>query len=404
VPVPEHGYVGVAKAYRAWATHDGRVVTLKEKARSVPQVEQLIGAVDVWWWQVGESWTEDPHPERAAQAMRAAGIERALWSHEAGPESIEGIRALGYLPGRYDIYQDVYAPETPASWVNKAGWPDDLVLLKDGSWMKGWVIREQGKEFPGGVICAKPGLERLRQQVAADLGTHHYGARFLDTTTASPLRECWNPRHPLSRSDDRTWKMAQLRAISGEFKLVCGSETGMDLAVPAVHYFEGMMSLGPYRLPDAGYDLFSYRAPQADFLRFQTGPFYRIPLVELVYHDCVVSYWYWGDASNRVPEAWDDRDLFNALYGTPPVFVLDQKRWDQDHERYVRSYFLGGETARIAGGQEMTEHAFLSADHALQRSRFADGTTVWANFASHDVTLEDGTVIPAKRHRVRHAP
>jgi hypothetical protein len=404
VPVSGHGYVGVAKAYRAWAARDGRVVTLAEKATSVPQVAQLIGAVDVWWWLAGESWAEDPHPERAAQAMRAAGIERALWSHEAGPEAIEGIRALGYLPGRYDIYQDVYAPETPASWVNKAGWPDDLVLLKDGSWMKGWVIREQGTEFPGGVVCAKPGLERLRATVAADLATHHYGARFLDTTTASPLRECWNPRHPLSRSDDRGWKVAQLRAISGEFKLVCGSETGMDLAAPVVHYFEGMMSLGPYRLPDAGYDLFSYRAPQEDFLRFQTGPFYRIPLVELVYHDCLVNYWYWGDASNRVPEAWDDRDLLNALYGTPPVFVLDQKRWDADHERFVRSYRLGGETARIAGGQEMTEHAFLSADHTLQRSRFADGTTVWANFAGQDAFLADGTVIPAKRHRLQHVP
>ncbi len=404
LPLAARGYVGIAKAYRAWAQRDGRVVTLREKAKTVPQVAQLVGAVDLWWWKEGASWTADPHPEIAAREFKDAGITQVLWSVEAQPEAVKAIRELGFLPGRYDIYQDVYAPETPITWATRDGWPDDLVLLPDGTTMKGWVLHENGREYPGGVICSQPGLARLRTKVAADLATHAYGARFLDTTTASPLRECWNPRHPESRSDDRTWKVAQLRAISGEFTLVCGSETGMDLAAPVVHYFEGMMSLGPYRLPDSGYDLFSYRKPQEDFLRFQVGAFYRIPLVELVYHDCLVSYWYWGDASNRVPEAWDERDLLNALYGTPPVFVTDRERWDRDRARYVQSYQRGGETARRTGWLEMLDHAFLNADHTLQRSRFADGTTVWANFGTQAAVLEDGTRLEAKQSRLVAGP
>jgi Glycosyl hydrolases related to GH101 family, GH129 len=48
---------------------------------------------------------------------------------------------------------------------------------------------------------------------------------------------------------------------------------------------------------------------------------YRLLLWELVYHDCVVTQWYWGDYNNKLPAVWDRRDLYNALYGTPPMFI-----------------------------------------------------------------------------------
>ncbi len=36
---------------------------------------------------------------------------------------------------------------------------------------------------------------------------------------------------------------------------------------------------------------------------------YRLLLWELVYHDCVVAQWYWGDYNNKLPAVWDRRDL-----------------------------------------------------------------------------------------------
>jgi hypothetical protein len=243
----------------------------------------------------------------------------------------------------------------------------------------------------------------LDRRVRSELSDHAYQARFLDTTTASPLRECYNPAHPLSRSDDRQFKLAQLELLSKQLHLVTGSETGMDLAVPAVDYFEGMMSLGPYRLPDAGYDLFSPRAPSPGFSTFQIGPRYRIPLFELVYHDCVVSYWYWGDASNRVPEAWDTRDLFNALYATPPLYVLDETRLAEQRGQLVRSYRRATATARKLGKYELLSHEFLDTDHTLQRTRFAGGAEVIANFGNAPVTLRGGARLASHDYVVRFA-
>ena len=394
------GYVGIAKAYREWAKKDGRFVTLKEKAKTVPQVEKLVGAVNFWWWEKGEEWKPDRKPEEIGKEIKDAGIERVLWSSKQDSASIKALNELGFLTGRYDICQDVWSPETPMQWLNKEGWPDDLVLLKNGDFMRGWVHKDKNVDYPGGVISSKPGLDILRRRTKDDLATTPYGARFLDTTTASPLREDYNPRHPLSRADDRTWKMKQLAALSGEFKLVTGSETGMDMAVPYLHYFEGMMSLGPYRLPDSGYDLFSYKKPQDDFLRFQTGPFYRIPLFELVYHECIVSYGYWGDSSNRIPEVWDERDLLCALYGVPPIFVTDRARWNKDKARYVQSYKNSTESARLTGYSEMLQHRFLNAAHTLQMSSFADGTIVYANFGAEPAALPDGRTLSSKHSLV----
>ena len=83
-----------------------------------------------------------------------------------------------------------------------------------------------------------------------------------------------------------------------------GSETGHEAAVPYVHYFEGMLSLGPYRVPDAGRDMQRILDDVPEQVaKFQTGHFYRLPLWELVYHDCVVAQWYWGDYNNKLPQS-----------------------------------------------------------------------------------------------------
>ena len=166
-----------------------------------------------------------------------------------------------------------------------------------------------------------------RRRIADELKTKPYRCRFIDTTTASPWRECYSPDHPLTRTESKRWKMELLDVVSREFKLVTGCETGHEASVPYLHYFEGMLSLGPYRVKDAGRRMAEVvdDVPE-QIAKFQTGHYYRLPLWELVYHDCTVAQWYWGDYNNKLPKVWDRRDLWNALYGTPPMFLFVRKR------------------------------------------------------------------------------
>jgi hypothetical protein len=269
----------------------------------------------------------------------------------------------------------------------------------DGDWRKGWKIEskafeQDGKWYPCGVLCDRQAPPYARERIAKELETLPYNCRFIDTTTASPWRECYHPEHPQTRGESRQNKMELLRVVSEEFGLVTGTETGHDAAVPFVHYFEGMLSLGPYRIPDAGRDMRRIWDEVPERVRkFQVGHRYRLPLWELVYHDCVVAHWYWGDYNNKLPAIWDQRDAFNALYGTAPMYMLDWALWRQNKQRFLQGYRTTSPVARAVGYAEMTDHRYLVADRSVQQTIYDNGVTVTANFGEEAYALPDGALV-----------
>ena len=154
--------------------------------------------------------------------------------------------------------------------------------------------------------------------------------------------------------------MKLLAVVSDEFGLVCGSETGHDAAVPYCDYFEGMLSLGPYRIDEAGRDMWRTidEVPER-VAKYQVGERYRLPLWELVYHDCCVAQWYWGDYNNKLPATWKKRDLFNALYATPPMYLFHAHDWKKWRARVLASVPAALEGAKAAGlaGQAATSQS-----------------------------------------------
>jgi hypothetical protein len=142
-------------------------------------------------------------------------------------------------------------------------------------------------------------------------------------------------------------------------------------------------------VPDAGRDMGRIWDEVPERVRkFQLGHDYRLPLWELVYHDCVVAQWYWGDYNNKLPALWDKRDLFNVLYGTPPMFMFDRAGWEQNRARFVQSYQTICPVVEKVGYAEMTDHRFLSTDRAVQQTTFANGVTVTCDFerGTHSVS------------------
>jgi len=387
------GHVAMAKRYRAYAKNIGLFKTLREKRDFNPNVDLLIGAVNVWCW--------DNDAVGLVKEMQESGIDRILWSNQQSPEHLKTLNELGVLTSRYDIYQDVMAPTNFArlgwihpDWTTNA-WPQHIILDSRGNWIKGWGVESRdGSLIPCGVLCDIFGPEYARQRVSADLAAHPYLCRFIDTTTAAPWNECYSTNHPMTRTDSRNAKMDLLRYMSQESKLVTGSETGHDAAVPFVHYFEGMMSLGPYRVPDAGRRMSEIwtNIPEP-VAKFQLGHQYRLPLWELVYHDCVVAHWYWGDYNNKLPGLWDKRDLFNVLYGVPPMFMFDRSLWESSKSRFVHSYRNTSLHVRQVGYQEMTDHIFLTKDRSVQQTHFANGVSVTVNFGTDDYQSSDGRKI-----------
>jgi hypothetical protein len=403
----EHGgYVAMAKRHRQHAQAVGLLKTMAQKRRENPHVDLLIGAVNVWVFGAKDC-------VKLCKEMQAAGIRRILWSAGGSAEQLQKLNAMhDILTSRYDIYQDCMDPanfpklrHVASDWTS-AGWPKDIMIDAQGNWIRGWrVDGRQGEPYYCGALCDRLAPDYARRRIGEELKTKPYRCRFIDTTTASPWRECYAPDHPLTRSESKRCKMELLDVVSREFQQVTGCETGHEASVPYLHYFEGMLSLGPYRVKDAGRNMSQIldEVPE-QVAKFQTGHYYRLPLWELVYHDCTVAQWYWGDYNNKFPRLWDRRDLWNALYGAAPMFLFQRPFWEKNRQRFVESYQTATPVARATGYSEMLSHAWLTADHAVQQTRFANGVVVTVNFGDQAYRMADGSQLAPMSRQVVGLP
>lgn len=390
----EGGYVPMCRRYRAFAEGTGRVVTLAQKRERNPNVDRLLGGPIVWCWLPPERRIE------VAQILLDAGLRQLLFAQSSGlsQEQQQTLIDIGYITSRYDSFRTIWPPEAVAAGAPDRWWDEAAVTHKaDGTPMTGWVHKKRdGTEIAGYNVCGEPQVRRAQVSVPPDLAANRYLGRFIDTTTAAALQECYRETHPSTRTQNRERKTKLLSYFSEELGLITGTETGMDWANPVVHYYEGCLSLTQYRLPDAGRNMTEYKEPTPGYLKFQVSPRLRVPLWELVYHDTVVATWYWGDATNKTPEHWDERDLLNVLYGSPPMFVMNAAIWQEHRERFIRTAREVCPVVRQVAYARMTDHEWLTGDRLVQRSTFDNGVTVTVNFRDEPFQLPDGQAVKAK--------
>ncbi len=110
-----------------------------------------------------------------------------------------------------------------------------------------------------------------------------------------------------------------------------------------------------------------------------------MPLWELVFHDCIASTWYWGDASDflldAAPEITPKKDAFNVLYGTVPLLWANgQGSWHKARDVFLRTYRNTCKLHEVVATAELLSHEFVTPDRAIQRTRFSDGTEAIVNF------------------------
>ena len=384
-------HVKAAKIYREIAKEQGLVRKLTTDAETNPDVMKLMGAVN-WWGAPGLSF---------AKEATAAGMKHGLINGRPSPESMEEIKKLGWLIGEYDNYEDIN--DSPTLARAKAPVKDHAVVKKNGEYMTAWVTRDKDMNPVHTFMkqCTGTMVKHAKAVIPKVLETYPYNTRFLDVTTATSLKECYSPVHGATRSQDLVNRQELLKYFSRELGLVTGGEHGRYYGVPYLHYHEGMMGGGMYGWP-AGYlrDVEKREDVSERYLNYGINPANRAPLFELVFHDCVVNYWYWGACSDYLhqvmPELTDRKTAMNVLYGTPPMMWSHSHglRWNipEERELMLTIYRNVCKLHEIIGPQEMVSHAFLSDDRMVQQSTFEDGTVATVNFSKSpfDVTTKAG--------------
>ena len=308
-------YVSLAKAYREVARQKGLLVTWDQKLKTDPERAKLFGAANIKLWsaldrrmneestkeeEVRVNWTFDEAAQVAEHYKKDLQLDRVLftvggWIHrgydnqhpdilptapECGGDAAfadcaRRVMDQGYLFCLHDNYQDIYrdSPSWNERFVMKTR---DGKLARGGHWAGGMAF----------LTCSEMALDLAKrpQNLTAVKKLSNANAYFIDTTYAAGLQECFDPQHPLTRSDDIKWKQAlsdYARSVFGVF----GSECGREWAIPHSDFFEGLTGVSGHAYHDTS-------------LPGKVGATV-VPLFDLVYRDCIAMYGKYGYDPNQ---------------------------------------------------------------------------------------------------------
>ena len=416
-----------AAKYRAWRESRGEVRTFAEKKTRNPNLARFPGTADVWLWDDNTqnrlyNWPlrADAPPRdsiRIATEMKSLGMDRVLWNSFEGETraSCDALKKLGFFVGTYDCMRDIFHPglravADPANYVMASRFTEcaEEVVRRnpDGTPAAAWSIPDKaGKLHRMWSLCDVKGLEMVRHFAAPQIAEIGYNSRLMDVQIGGGAEPCFSKQHPCTRRGGQEALRVEHLYLCEELRQIVGVEVGQEALADCYHYSEGLTSCPHpfrkklcWRYKDRA--LYGAEVPERT-KTYLHNPARRIPLWELVYHDCTVSYYYWADSTLMYPELTRTKDLFCALYGLPPIYSMNVSTWNKLKRDVAASYARATPVARRTMFSRMTGFEVLTPDRLVQRTRFANGVSVTANFSDRDYTLDDGSVIPPNDYRFK---
>lgn len=413
------GYVEMCKTYRKYAQKAGKFVTLKQKIAANPEVEKIIGAPNFEIMVVANR-PRDPRYETLAGPVLDGyhqlqttlpqieaivrdlkdklGVDRAIiriagWGRKGydNERPIDAASEVNAEAGGLDKLAGAIRTAKEAGFVSQL-WDNYRNLdLNSPSYDERYIIRDStGALVPGFTsesghsqeICPREALGLFQRNMQFYLSMLKPNSIYLDTIGGLPLIECYDPRHPLTRSGTREQRLNMMR-VAVNAKLVLGAEG------PAQEWNLSLVSFYDEHPVRLGID---------------------VPLYGLVYHECALFYRHHGTPYNygmdnyghpRGP--WPAKFLRSLLYG-------DQSSWTISNRAYYawRKTFkaindvLAPHHRRLAH-EELLNHQFLTPDLLVQRTVFSSGVEVTVNYGEFPFKLEDATGLPAYGYRVKDA-
>lgn len=401
-------YNDMCKVYRTYVNEQGNLRTLREKAAKVPVIDRLIGSGFVHTGiktQVCENsdFFDPEQPDKNNHLTTFAAREAQMREiHEAGAKKVylhldgwaqpgydnqhpdytpaceeaggwagmkslaDTMHELGYLFGIHDQYRDFY--------LSSQSFDEDYACrLMDGTiprhqrWAGGPQSYLCGTQAP---YYVKRNFEVLREnQIELDCA-------YLDVFTCNEGDECNNPRHRMSRREcyearNHCFDYLMSRGI------LPSSEEVNDWCVPSM--------------------VFCHYAPYDFMLRKPGSPKFGVPvpLFNLVFHDCLIEPWMMDQVSED-----EDYMLYAVLNGGAPYLLRDGAYPNFDGSFETMGLGLKEDIKRCdvvcelhekIAKCEMVRHELVDGEYTVQRTVFADGTSVTVDFGKQTYEIAYGT-------------
>ncbi|MBO4868695.1 MAG: hypothetical protein J5585_03170 [Clostridia bacterium] len=395
----ECDYNVIAKCYRSYLIERGMLVTLKEKIAKNENVAKLLGCPVIhsgiaFHISPDSMFFDKDHPEnndgytsfytRAEQLKRLKklGLEKA-YTHFDGwgkhgydnlhpspfpPHEESGgaagmaylsdtCRELGYIFGIHDQYRDYYYDNPDFSF-------DDALTYADG----GHPFHDVWNGGKHTFLCSMlaPDYVRRNYDEFERLGVK-IDASYLDVFSVVELDECFHPDHTCTRRDCAENRRHCLDILTSR-GIIPSSEEVLDCILPS--------------------QVLCHHAPfYTEVLGGENSPAsgIPIPLLSLVYHDCVVIPWIGlpGERGGWSIPVTDSAYLYGILYGYPVYCPIDADGDD------VKAVNAACESAEKLALTEMVKHEFVGDGYRRQRTYFSDGTVIEADLDTCEYTIKN---------------
>lgn len=390
-PLEKGGYVEIAKQYRKEAISSGRFITLREKARDHPEVDQTTGSL------LGHRYLTYVEPPGADtydtkntygffRAALRAGFDRVIAHNVLRGEPSEMAEAArfarslspGFRLSVYENYVDIFRTgEKPEKKGDKKfpDWDESLIARqRDGSIRPNWRVKRKGQpDIWTYTVCSARRLQVALPQMEELSRVFGQGSIYIDVEGAVPLFDCYDETHPVTKEEDSKCRIELLREVKRRFGVVSTEALPQDFLCPVVE-------VGSYFsvFPHSGYGNSESRI---------MPPLVPVPLHPLVWHGSVLNQT--GTGTNFYQSDPPHAALFGWLADT-----MDDKG------RRI-AYKLRG-----TGYSELLSHRFVTGPRVVigpddafhcddvQITRFSDGTTVVGNFASLPYRWRGRTIPP----------
>ncbi len=353
---------------------------------------------------------------RFLKMLGATGIDRAcltlgdLNSGDGKPEVARAAEEMGYLYAPYDSYDSVHRPGQ-VDTSDTAQFDAELfatggIMRADGSLTRGFG----GKGRWLNSRAARPWVEK---RVGGKMAAIPFSAWFVDCDAAGQWFDDYNPSHPGTQAQDVANRIDRMRWIARTYGLPVGSEGGSALAAVAVHYGHGVLTpaIGAWDDPDlendkSKYNLGGWWPPECPEVFFKVAPIkpkyvrrfcdprFRLPLYQVVFHDSVITTHHWGTPSLKFKGTFATMALLEQLYNVPPLYHFTVDEFTRQRERVVAHYRFFSPLHRRLATTAMTDFRWLSEDRLVQKTVFADGTEIVANFGKSPA-VAGGLPVPA---------
>ncbi len=411
--------ISVCKCYR---NSRDKVRTLTEKLEKNPQIEKLIGGG--FFWVFSNSYDEvmyatddtDASPLVKEDMLYVAdelyknGVDKALFGifFEGDSYLTEQLyKKYGYICTQYDNYSDVWNPDllkkVPQNRAKNCDYTKRRIkdyskgirILKDKSMAQAWGVKGYDGEFyRQNALCPIVAVDRIKEEIPEILAKFpYYKGRFIDVYGTN-LADCYSEEHPLTREECIGVKNEAFKALE-EMGLIPATEDGFDGIINHLVYTEGLHSPECFRFDDCGRNqTHIHNAEQSRYLsQYMMNPECRVPLWQMVYHDCLITLPYWGDSLAATPEFTVRKMQFACLYGCPPLFSFTVGNFPILKETVLAAYKKVTEIHKKIATLPMTNFEILTEDYGLQRSVFGDKYEVIVNFADKNHEYNGKTII-----------